>query len=84
MARDTDRKIVSEAVRLSDGAWRIEHVDNSRVLLWPRRLNGGEYIEICFGVVGQIVTADHNWPGCRNGIITKKRKNVLAIIEGTR
>jgi hypothetical protein len=82
MARDTDRKCVSEAVRLSNGAWSIEHLERHRMLLLPRRSNGGEALALRFGSVGQIVEAWHEWPGCRNGIVTRKRERVLKIIEG--
>ena len=49
-----------------------------------RATNPSERLVIRYGKAGQIVEANHNWPSCRNGIITRKRERVLAIIEGKR
>jgi hypothetical protein len=84
MARDTDRKKISEAVRRLE-AWVTGYptnaLDRDRVYL-SRRSNPSERLVIRYGVSGQIVTADHCFPGVRNGILTRKRERVLAIIEG--
>jgi hypothetical protein len=83
MARDTDRKRVSEAVRLSNNrsGWRI--VDNGeRHQVLAERRNPEHTLHIRYGAVGQIVEANNNWSGARNGIVTDKRERVLAIIEG--
>ena len=79
--RDTDRKKISEAVRLS-GAWLFQAYGDEHYV--SRATNPSERLVIRYGKAGQIVEAWHNWPGCRNGIITRKGERVLAIIEGKR
>ena len=81
MARDTDRKKISEAVRLS-GAWSFRAYCDEHYLTKPGE--SGEHLIIRYGIKGQIVEADHCFPGVRNGITTDKRGRVLAIIEGKR
>lgn len=85
MARDTDRKCVSEAVRLSKD-WVLSHRhllsgSTSIITLMRAGRTDGEHLVIRYGTKGQIVTADHNFSGIRNGIITDKRRRVLAIIN---
>lgn len=81
MARDTDRKIISEAVRLS-GRWASDWTGD--LLHLTRRPHLQECLVIRYGKAGQIVAADHTWPGIRNGLITHKRERVLAVIRATR
>jgi hypothetical protein len=81
MARDTDRKKISEAVRLS-GAWTFRAYGDEHYLTKPGESD--ERLVIPYGTKGPIVEADHCFPGVRNGITTRKRKRVLAIIEGKR
>ena len=41
-----------------------------------------EWLVIDYGRSGQVIRADHCYPGVRNGILTRKRERVLKIIEG--
>jgi hypothetical protein len=77
--RTTDRQFVSEAVRLS-GKWT--YLSRTPSVILGKGPSFDERLVIRYGSVGQIVEADHRFPGVRNGIRTDKRRRVLKIIEG--
>jgi hypothetical protein len=63
MARTIDRQFVSEAVRLS-GKWT--YLSRTPSVILGKGPSFDERLVIRYGSVGQIVEADHNFPGIRN------------------
>jgi hypothetical protein len=90
MARDTDRKVVSEALRLIAGTWSahwgIDYQERPLLVLIDAATNE---LDITYSAAGRIVHVAH-WSvvegtnGCasRQPIERRKRDRVLAIIKG--